>query len=112
MCKRVLDEKNFLFFYQLVLPICDTERSGIKDDVILPYYSQVEKWSNLYAYQLGLGGSYGHEYKNISVKEIVRHDGCIIRDGVRGGSSGAIYLRWQIGADYDDHVSMSMAFRR
>jgi len=112
MCKRVLDEKNFLFFYQLVLPICDTERSGIKDDVRLPYYSQVEKWSNLYAYQLGLGGSYGHEYKNISVKEIVRHDGCIIRDGVRGGSSGAIYRRWQIGADYDDHVSMSMAFRR
>ena len=103
---------DFLFFYQLILPICDTARSGIRNDKRLPYYAKVEKWSNLYAFQIGLGGSYGHEFKNLTLKEIVQHDGCIIRDGVRGGSSGAIYRRWQIGADYDDDVAMSISFRR
>ena len=48
----------------------------------------------------------------MTLKEILQHDGCIIRDGVRGGSSGAIYRRWQIGADYDDAIAMSLSFRR
>ena len=84
---------DFLFFYQLILPICNTQRSGIRNDGRLSYYSKVEEWSNLYACQIGLGGSYGHEFKNVTLKEILQHDGCIIRDGLRGGSSGAIYRR-------------------
>ena len=103
---------DFLFFLQLILPMCDPHRSGINGDDRLPYYSKLEEWSNLYACQIGLGGSYGHEFKNVSLKEILHHDGCIVRDGVRGGSSGAIYRRWQIGADYDDHISMALSFRR
>ena len=103
---------DFLFFYQLILPICDTARSGIPNDKRLPYYAKVEEWSNLYAFQIGLGGSYGHEFRNVTLKEIVQHDACIIRDGVRGGSSGAIYRRWQIGADYDDDIAMAISFRR
>ena len=85
---------DFLFFYQLILPICDTEKSGVKKDGRLSYYSKVEERSNLYAYQIGLGGSYGHEFKSVSIKEIFKHDGCIVSDGVRGGSSGAIYRHW------------------
>ena len=112
MKRKILETNDFLFFYQLILPICNTEKSGIRGDERLSYYAKVEEWSNLYAYQIGLGGSYGHEFKNVSVKEILHHDGCIVRDGVRGGSSGAIYRRWQIGADYDDHIAMSQTFRR
>ena len=103
---------DFLFFYPLVLPICNTERSGITSDSRLPFNSKLEEWSNLYACQIGLGGSYGHEFTNVSLAEILHHDGAIVRDGVRGGSSGAIYRRWQMGADYDDHVAMSLTFRR
>ena len=33
----------------------------------------------------------GHEFENVTLKEILHHDGCIVRDGVKGGSSGAIY---------------------
>ena len=68
--------------------------------------------SNLYAKQIGLGGSYGHEFKSVSIKEILKHDGCIVRDGVRGGSSGAIYRLRQIGADYDNNIAMAISFRR
>ena len=56
----------FLFFLQLILPMCDPERSGVESDGRLPYYSKLEEWSNLYACQIGLGGSYGHEFKNVS----------------------------------------------
>ena len=76
----------------------------------MSYYNKLEEWSNLYACQIGLGGSYGHDYKNIKIAKIVRHDGCVVRDGVRGGSSGAIYRRWQIGADYDDYISTALPF--
>ena len=31
---------------------------------------------------------------------------------MKGGSSRAIYRRWQIGADYDDHIAMALSFRR
>ena len=85
--------KRIFFFYQLILPICKIEKSTIRGDGRLSYYAKLEDWSNLYAYQIGLGGSYNHKFKNITVKELLRHDGCIVRDGVRGGSSGAIYCR-------------------
>ena len=49
MSAKVMDTNDFLFFYQLILPICDTNKSGIDDDPRLPYYSAVEKWSNGYA---------------------------------------------------------------
>ncbi len=84
----------------------------MKNDSRLPYYSRVEEWSNLYAYRIGLGGSYGHKFKSMSIKEIVKHDGCVVRDRVRGGSSSAIYCHWQVGADYDNNIAMVISFTR
>ena len=79
----------------------------------MSYYSELENWSNLYAIQIGLGGSYGHSFRNTTSKEILRHDGCVVRDGVRGGSDGAIYRRWvELGSDYDDEVARSITFSR
>ena len=52
MKKKVLDEDNFLFFYQLILPICDPKKSGVEDDPQKAYYSQVECWSNNYVYSI------------------------------------------------------------
>ena len=60
MKKKVMDNKDCLFFYQLILPLCDTSKSGVENDPRMNYYCEVEWWSNLYALQLGLGGSYGH----------------------------------------------------
>ena len=52
MNSKVTETDNFLFFYQLILPICDTKKSGIDGDPRMSYYSAVESWSNLYAVQL------------------------------------------------------------
>ena len=46
------------FFHQLILPICSVIKSGIRNGLRKEYYSKVEKWSNMYAAQLGLGGAY------------------------------------------------------
>ena len=56
MTQRVIRERDFLFFYQLLLPLCDIYLSGIQEGKRLSYYSEVDKWSNLYAYHIGLGG--------------------------------------------------------
>ena len=74
----------------------------------MPYDSEAEKWSNLYAYQIGLGGSYGHVLKTA---KIFCHDRYIVRDGVWGGTSGEIYCRCKMGDDYDDEISKGMKYR-
>ena len=95
-----------------MLPLCDTPLSGIREGKRLPYYSEVGKWSNIYAYQIGLGVSYGHGFKHVKLPEIVCHDGCIVRDGVRGGTSGGIYCRWHMGADYYYYITQGMNYWR
>ena len=51
---KVMETDNFLLFYQLILPICDTKKSGIDDDPRMSYYSAVERWSSFYAVHLDL----------------------------------------------------------
>ena len=108
----MVTERDYLFYYQLLLPIGDTTKSKIENDPRMSYYSKVENWSNMYSFQIGLGGTYGHKFKNIKVEELVHHDGCVVRDGVRGGSSGAIYRRWLMGSDFDDYIFRSQTHRR
>ena len=38
--------------------------------------------------------SYGHIFKPVSIPELVHFDGVVVRDGVLGRSSGALYCRW------------------
>ena len=78
----------------------------------MSYYSQVETWTNAYALQLGLGGSYGHRFNNVMIQELVNFDGVLVKDGVKGGSDGAIYRRWQNSEDMDQAIIDSMSYRR
>ena len=102
-----------LFFHQLLFPMCDPQRSGIRGDPRAPFYSIVEKFCNKYCADLGLGGAYGHSFKQVKLDELVHFDGVVIRDGVRGGSNGAIYRRWiPECCDYDVAVTKSMCHTR
>ena len=113
MNAKVMETENFLFFYQLILPICDTKKSGIDGDPRMSYYIAVERWSNFYAVHLGLGGMYGHSFRNVTAKELLRHGACVVRYGVCGGSGGEIYRQWMHGcSDYDDAVYDSLTHRR
>jgi hypothetical protein len=83
-----------LFFYQLLLPICDTSKND--NDPRMSFYLDVSRFSNAYANcELGLGTGYGHNFKAVLIPELVRWDGVIVEDGVRGGSNGAIFRRFK-----------------
>lgn len=112
LTKERMQKGDALFFHQLLLPMCDPKMSGINGDARKAFYSQVETFSNLYAIQIGLGGSYGHKFKNVTLDELVRFDGVVVRDGVKGGSNGAIYRRWMNGADYDSLTQGSITHTR
>ncbi len=49
----IIKTNDFLFFFQLILQICDTDH--IQEYWLMVeclYYSKLEEWSNLHAYQI------------------------------------------------------------
>lgn len=98
-----------LFFYQLLLPICDVKQSGIRDDPRKSFYFDASKFSNLYAIlDLNLGNGYGHHYRNTDPAELLRWDGVTVMDGVRGGSDGAMLRRFDStegNTAYDKYIA-------
>eukprot|EP00957_Ditylum_brightwellii_P054593 4136687-Ditylum_brightwellii.AAC.1 len=90
--------------------MCDTSKSGIRNDPRKSYYSKAEKYTNIYAAQLGLGGAYLKKFKHIKIEELMQWDGIILHDGVRGGSNGVIHRWWQEeGSDHDVHINEAMS---
>ena len=61
--------QGLIVFYQIMLPLCDTPLSGIRENKRPLYQYEVEIWSNIYAYQIGIGGSYGHGFKYVKRPE-------------------------------------------
>ena len=55
----------------------------------MAYYSKVERWSQKYAADNGLMGSYSHKFKPIMMTELIHYDEIMVRDGVHGGADGA-----------------------
>jgi hypothetical protein len=101
-----------LFFYQLLFPIVDPVNSGIKDDPRKAFYSKVSLFTNLYAVgELNLGNGMGHKWVNTDGPELLRWDGVCYKDGVLGGSHGAILRRFDSRKDnaaYDEATVLSM----
>ena len=104
--------EGLLIFYNILLFLCDTSLSGIREDKQFLYYYEVEKWSDLYVYQIGLVGSYGHGFKPVNLPENICHYGCIVGYSVRGGTSGAINFRWHMVADCDDVITKGVNYQR
>ena len=82
-----------IFFYHILLPICDVNNSGIVDYPRHNYFSDVENFSSCYAFDIGILGYYDHNFKFQTIHELVKFDGVVICGGVRGGIDGALYRR-------------------
>lgn len=101
-----MQEGDALFFRQLLLPMCDPRKSGIEGDPRTAYYTDKERFTNLYATRdLGLGGSYGHPWSSATAAELVRWDGVIARDAALGSSRGALYRRFEQGCSKFDELT-------
>ncbi len=106
-------DTDALFFLQLILPICKVSMSGVRDDPRKSYYHDVECFTNVSKYSSGMGASYGHTWTQVTAKELLVFDGILVRDGVLGGSQGAIYRRWdKTSACYDPVIASAMTLQR
>ena len=74
--------------------MCHPFKSDIANDPRVPYLTSVESFTNIYKFSTGQGGSYGHEWNNVVMTELVRFNGILVRDGVLGRSNGDLYEIW------------------
>ena len=89
--------------------MCHPSKSEIVNDPRVPYLTSVESFTSIYKFSTGIGGSYGHEWKNVVVTELVQFNRILVRDGVLGGSNGALYERWNPNSPmYSPEISQSM----
>ena len=113
LTKSRMQSMDALFFLQLILPICNTELSGIEGDPRISYYHEVETHTNSTKFASGMGASYGHNWTPTTSKELVNFDGVLVRDGVLGGTQGALHQRWdQVGPCYSADIARAMTLTR
>jgi len=80
LTKQRMVECDALFFYQLLLPICDPAMSGINDDPRMTYYEKVATNTNMYAYGVKKRGTRGHIFKPADACELLVWDGIVCRN--------------------------------
>ena len=51
--------------------MCSVIKSGISNDPLKDSYSEVDKRSNIYTTQLGLGGAYSKKFEHIRIDNMV-----------------------------------------
>ena len=114
LTKQRMVDADALFFLQLILPICNPAYSGIDNDPRQPFYTEVLRFSNLYAFQNDLGtGPYGHHFDQLHLEELLRFDGAVVRNGVLGNNDSAFYHRWLKGSSvYDSETDTAITHRR
>lgn len=113
LTKERMQATDALFFLQLLLPLCDTSKSMVANDPRMNYYTEVSKYTNVYAYLHGQGSDYGHVWNNTTAAEILHFDGVLFHDGILGGSNGALYRRWdENSVCYSEKVAKSITLTR
>jgi len=113
-------EPDALFFYQLLLPIHQINKSRgtlpMPNDPRQSFYCDVAEFTNLYAVgKLDLGSGYGHQFQMNTAAEMLQWDSVLAMDGIRGGSHGAILRRfsnYQESKAFDEDVAKAFTESR
>ena len=93
--------------------MCHPSESDIVNDPRVPYFTSVEYFTIIYKFSTGIGGSYGHKWKNFSMTELVRFNGILVRNVVIGGSDGALYKQWTPNSPmYSPQIAQAMTLTR
>lgn len=103
-----------LFFFQMLLPICNPLESGVVDDHRMPYFSNLPAFTNMYACHKGANSGYGHHFPPVDIVELVHWTGIPIHNGALHGKPSTIQHRWdeKTGALYDQLIADSMSRER
>ena len=103
-----------LHFYQLLLPLCDPSRSGIRGDGRMPFWTTATDCTNMYATcEKGWGSGYSHAFKQVSVPDLVKFAAVPVRHGARGGNPQTLHYRFmESDPDYDIKIASAMSQAR
>ena len=110
LTRQRMIECDALFFYQLLLPICDPAMSGINEDPRMTYYEKVATNTNMYAYGVKKrGGTRGHLFRPTDSQELLVWDGIVCRN-----LNNNIAESWMMNQSntYDREISEAMHYRR
>ena len=87
--------------------------SGIEDDLRLPYYTEVERFTNMPKYESGLGGSHSYKWVPARARELANSNEILVRDRVLGSSNGAHHCQWNAGGCcYSHEITKTMLLAR
>ena len=109
LTKHRMQRKDALFFYQLLLPLCDPKHSGIEDDPRVDYYESVSMHTNVYAAGVLKLGTRGHHFKQTNAEELVNWDGIVARNNNK--DLGASWIMEKSNY-YDEVIADTMSYRR
>ena len=110
LSKTRMDEKDALFFYQLLLPICDPSKSDIEGDPRKGFYVPTSRFTNLYAIDVKQrDGLYSNNFTNTNPEELVNFDGAVARSVNR--YMGDCYAKEKENT-YDPVIAENMHYRR
>jgi hypothetical protein len=86
----------------------------VEGDCRIPFFTLVEQYTNIYKkFTTGQGGTCGNKWNNVVAADLVHFFGILVRDGVLGGSHGALYQRWNPQSPmYCHDIAQSMTFTR
>ena len=111
LTRKRMEEKDALFFLQLLLPIANPTKSGIDKDPRKPFYSDVQSYTNIYAMSpmCDQGGELGHLFNPTNSQELVCWNGVVVSNvNEFVGSS------WNTRNEnqYDPVISSTMTYSR
>ena len=105
-----MESGDALFFYQLMVPMCDPSKSGVHRDPRMSFYDDVAKHTNIYAINnKNCGGTYGHKFRNTTAEELVNWDGIVARN--RNKDVGNSWMSSEEN-EYDPLIYETMSFSR
>jgi hypothetical protein len=79
----------------------------------MPYYSNLAIFTNVYASTCGAGSGMGHDWRNVTVPELVHWAGVPIRHGSLDGNPGTMFSRWDVNDPrYDATIAESIVRER
>ena len=79
---NVLGLPNILFFHQFLLPICDRNKVGIKDDGRVKFYDRIQICFILYQIINKIGTGYRHDSSLRLVEIFVKFGDIVVRAGL------------------------------
>ena len=104
-------EGDRLFFKQLLQPMFDPSKFSIKNDPRMQYYKNIKNWTEKYVASISMYSSCGHNYKTVTVEELLQWDSCVIMSRLNGYLKSAMYCCLKPDdKPYDNKIADAMIF--